>query len=102
MLPLTGFVGVRVQQEPTRFLQIPLATLQKLFTLSSGAQAESEQLLHLQQAGDERVRLFIHLVMLLVNLHLKIRVVIRACCQVQTCLKASWVIKGWCISGTFR
>lgn len=61
MLPLAGFVGVRVQQEPTGFLQIPLATLQKLFTLSSGAQAESEQLLHLQQAGEDQVRLFIYL-----------------------------------------
>lgn len=57
-LPLTGFVGVRVQQEPTGFLQIPLATLQKLFTLGSGAQAESEQLLHLQQAGGRTGKAF--------------------------------------------
>lgn len=51
VLPLTCFVGVRVQQDPAGFLQIPLAALQKFFTLGSGAQAETEQLLHLQHAA---------------------------------------------------
>lgn len=57
MLQLTCFVGVRVQQDPAGFLQVPLATLQKLFAFGSGAQAEPEQLLHLQPAAEEQVRL---------------------------------------------
>lgn len=51
VLPLTCFVGVRVQQEAAGLLQIPLAALQELFTLGSGPQAQTEQLLHLQHPG---------------------------------------------------